>query len=221
MCNSFKIRPAHFSCGGKIFLRGLHPWLRACGLPYITKNKHFLAYFIRFSKIRSCKPGCAPASPAAHLQCSTAVFDETLAQPDFCSCKLLSCSDECVSLPCFNAQPDIFAVMNCCVVALSLFFSDCLTWSADSLYSVDVLQRHIVYSARCLETTHTIKGVDVEKCAYYVNKLRQNVGLETWKWRQIVTSQTAHTKYKWPPYDPERKLPPWKFSAYATDQGHI
>jgi len=26
--------------------------------------------------------------------------------------------------------------MNCCVVALNLFFSDSLTWSADSLYSV-------------------------------------------------------------------------------------
>ena len=47
--------------------------------------------------------------------------------------------------------------------------------------------------------THKIRGVDVEKCAYYINKLRQNVGLETCKWRQIVTSQTAHTKYKWPP----------------------
>ena len=42
---------------------------------------------------------------------------------------------------------------------------------------------------------------------YYVNKLRQNVGLETWTWRQIVTSQTAHTKYKWPPYDPEPNPP--------------
>ena len=41
----------------------------------------------------------------------------------------------------------------------------------------------------------------------HVNKLRQNVGLETWKWRQIVTSQTANTKYKWPPYDPEPKTP--------------
>jgi len=30
-------------------------------------------------------------------------------------------------------------------------------------------------------------GVDVEKYAYYVNKLRQNVALETWKLRQIVT----------------------------------
>jgi len=64
--------------------------------------------------------------------------------------------------------------------------------------------------------TYKIKGVDVEKYAFYVNKLRQNVGLETWKWRHIVTSQTAHTKYKWPPYDLEPKLPAWKFSSYAT-----
>ena len=42
---------------------------------------------------------------------------------------------------------------------------------------------------------------------YYVKKLRQNVGLETWKWRQIVTSQTANTKYKWTPFDPEPKPP--------------
>ena len=38
---------------------------------------------------------------------------------------------------------------------------------------------------------------------YYVNKLTQNVGLETRIWRQIVTSQTAPTKYKWPPYATE------------------
>jgi len=43
------------------------------------------------------------------------------------------------------------------------------------------------------------KYVDVEKYAYNVNKLCQKVGLETWIWRQIVTSQRAHTKYKWPP----------------------
>ena len=39
-----------------------------------------------------------------------------------------------------------------------------------------------------------IRGVCVEEYAYFVNKLR----LKTWIWRQIVTSQTAHTKYKWP-----------------------
>jgi len=38
--------------------------------------------------------------------------------------------------------------------------------------------------------------MNVEKYAYYVNKLRQSGGLETWKWRQILTSQTAHTKCK-------------------------
>jgi len=39
---------------------------------------------------------------------------------------LLRRSDECVLLPCFNAQPDIFAVMNCCVIALIVFSSDML-----------------------------------------------------------------------------------------------
>jgi len=38
-----------------------------------------------------------------------------------------------VLLACLNAQPGIFAVMNCCVVALSAFSSDILTWSADIL----------------------------------------------------------------------------------------
>jgi len=54
--------------------------------------------------------------------------------------------------------------------------------------------------------------VRVEEYAYYVNKLR----LKTWIWRQMGTSQTAHTKYKWPPYATEWKHPPWKFSAYDT-----
>jgi len=35
---------------------------------------------------------------------------------------------------------------------------------------------------------------------------------------QIVTSQTAHTKHKWPPYATEW-TPPWKFSACATVWG--
>ena len=55
--------------------------------------------------------------------------------------------------------------------------------------------------------THKIWGVCVEEYAYYFNKLRQNVGLETLIWRQIVKSQTAHTKDKWPPYASEWNLP--------------
>ena len=56
-----------------------------------------------------------------------------------------------------------------------------------------------------------IRGVYVEEYAYYVNKLRW----KTWIRRQIVTSQTAHTKYKLPPSATEWN-PPWKFSTYAT-----
>ena len=39
--------------------------------------------------------------------------------------------DECFLLPCLNAQPDSFAVMNYCDVELSVFSSDILTWGAD------------------------------------------------------------------------------------------
>ena len=67
--------------------------------------------------------------------------------------------------------------------------------------------------------THKIRAVRVDKYACYVNTLRQNVGLETWIWRQIVTSQRAHTKWKWPRYATEWTRP-WKFSACATDLGH-
>ena len=42
-------------------------------------------------------------------------------------------SGECFLLPYLNAQPDSFAVMNCCVVALSVFSSDILTWGVDIL----------------------------------------------------------------------------------------
>ena len=144
MSNGFKICPKQFSCGDENFSRGdfAPSWVRTCGLLYITKNKRLLVYFMRIlnscvvSKIRSCKPGCAPAIPAANLQCSTARIWRDLSAASFCSCKLLWRSDECVSFPYFNAQPDIFAVMNCCVAALSLFSSYSLTWSADSSYSV-------------------------------------------------------------------------------------
>jgi len=60
--------------------------------------------------------------------------------------------------------------------------------------------------------------VHVEEYAYCVNKLHQNVGLETGIQRQIVTSQTAHSKYKWPPCATQWNPTPWKFSAYTTDK---
>jgi len=68
--------------------------------------------------------------------CSTARIRQDISAASFRSCELLWRSDECVLLPTFHAQPDIFAVMSFCVVALSLFSSDILTWNADNLYSV-------------------------------------------------------------------------------------
>ena len=82
------------------------------------------------------------SASAAHFLCTTACIRRDISAASFGNCKLLWRSNECVFLPCFNAQPDIFAVMNCCVVALSLFSSDILAWSTDSLCSV---QWHIKY----------------------------------------------------------------------------
>ena len=99
---------------------------------------------VEISMIRSCKPGCEPASSAAHFLYSTARIRQVINAAWFCSCKLLRRSDECVLLPCLNARPDIFAIMNCSVLASSIFSFDILTWSAESLYSV---QWHIRGSA--------------------------------------------------------------------------
>ena len=89
--------------------------------------------------------------------------------------------------------------MNCCVVVLCLFFSDSLTWSADIFVSLQ----------------YKLRGVDVEKYACYVNKLRQNVGLETendvklWRHKERTPNTNDHHM--------TLNEPPWKFSAYATD----
>ena len=134
-----------------------------------------------------------------HTYARLLVFDETLAQLHFA---VVNCSDAVMSVfyfP-FSTRSQNFAVMNSCVAALSVFSSDILTWRAYSLYSVQ---------------WHKKRGVRVEEYAYDVNKLRQNVSLETWICHQIVTSQRPHNTNKWPPYATEWN-PPWKFSAYAT-----
>jgi len=73
---------------------------------------------------------CHGTAPAAHFLCSTAHIRQDIRAAWFCSCGLPWRSDECVSHPCFYAQPDIYAVMNCYVVAL-FFSSDVVTRSAD------------------------------------------------------------------------------------------
>jgi len=70
-----------------------------------------------------------------HTYARLLVFNETLAQPHFA---VVNCSDAVMSVfssP-FPTRSQNFIVMNSCVVALGLFSSDILTWSANSLYSV-------------------------------------------------------------------------------------
>jgi len=74
-----------------------------------------------------------PVQP--HTYTRLLVFDETLAQPHFA---VVNCSDAVMSefYSPFPTRSQNFAVMNSCVAALSSFSSDILTWSADSLYSM-------------------------------------------------------------------------------------
>jgi len=84
-----------------------------------------------------------PVQP--HTFARLLVFDETLAQPHFA---VVNCDDAVMSVfysP-FSTRSQNFAVTNSCVAALSLFSSDILTWSADSLYSV---KWHIKWGGTC------------------------------------------------------------------------
>jgi len=59
---------------------------------------------VQFNKIRSCKPGCAPAVQLHTFYAGLLVFDEKLAQPHF-------------------------AVANCSDTVMSVFYSPVLTCS--------------------------------------------------------------------------------------------
>jgi len=63
-----------------------------------------------------------------------------------------------------NAHPDIFAVMNCCVVALSVFSSDIVTWSADVfIFSAKGVRKWGIGSKKNLE-------LDFLQKLYYLHK---------------------------------------------------
>ena len=70
-----------------------------------------------------------------HTYARLLVFDEALVQSHFA---VANCSDAVMSVfySTFSTRSQNFAVMNSCEAALSLFSTDILTWSADSLYSV-------------------------------------------------------------------------------------
>ena len=136
-----------------------------------------------------------------HTFCvSTACFRQDISAALFCSCKLLWRCDDCVLLHCFNAHLDIFAVMNCCVEALSVFSSDMLTWSADSLYSVQ---------------WHKLREVRVDEHSYYVINFakmlvwKHEYDVKLWRHKQLTPNENDRICHWMKPL-------PWKFSAYAT-----
>ena len=84
----------HFSCADETFSRGgfVPPWLRVCRLLYFTKNKRFLAYFMRilnsFSMCSSVTFDLANQGLRQPVQPHTfnsqlLAFAKTLAQPHF------------------------------------------------------------------------------------------------------------------------------------------
>jgi len=107
--------------------------------------------------------------------------------------------------------------MNCCVIAFSLFSSDSLTRSANSLYSVQ---------------WHKIRGMDVENEHIMETNFAKTL---VWKhdcdvklWRNLIylwadmksiVSNKQHTPSTYDSYMPLNE-PPWKFSAYTTDGRH-
>jgi len=73
-----------FPVGAKIFLRGLRPpWLWACGLLYITKNKHFLRTLSSLAKFDLANQGLCQPVQLHTFSTQLPVFDETLAQHVF------------------------------------------------------------------------------------------------------------------------------------------
>ena len=98
-----------------------------------------------------------------HTYARLLVFDETLAQPHFA---VVNCSDAVMSVfySHLSTRSQNFAVMNSYVAALSLF-------------SFDIQLGALIVCIQCNDTK--IREVHVGEYAYYVNKLRQNVGLET------------------------------------------
>jgi len=81
-----------------------------------------------------CKTGHSSAPPK--WKCLAPPLRRDIGAAWLGSCKLLWRSEECVLLPCFNVQPDIFAVMNGCrsVEFIFLRYPNVERWY--NLYSV-------------------------------------------------------------------------------------
>ena len=97
MCNSFKIRLTHFSCGGENFFKGGSATPGYGPVDFYTSQKTniFLRTLSALAKFDLANQGVRQPVQPRTFNAQLPIFHETL------------------------AQPDIFAVMNCCVVAYS------------------------------------------------------------------------------------------------------
>jgi len=106
MCNSFKIRPAHFSCGGETFSKGGFALPGYVPVDFYTSQKtnNFLCTLSALEKLDLANQGVRQPVQLHSFNDQLPVFDETLEQPDF-------------------------AVVNCSDVVMSVFHSPVLTRS--------------------------------------------------------------------------------------------
>jgi len=142
MSNSFKIRRTHFSCGGEIFSKGaLPPLVTGLWTSIHNKKQKFSCvlyphsqFFCSLSEFDLANQGVHQPVQPHTFNAQLPVFDETLAQPHFV---VVNCSDVVMSV--FHSPVStrslLFLQLLLCR-GVEFFFSDSLTWSADSSYSV-------------------------------------------------------------------------------------
>ena len=131
ICPSFRVSSFIGSSGGLIIMAHTSPYLffllsNCTYNSHILKNENFLAYFMRILNLcvvyefQTVNPGCPLSQP--HTFWSTAIRRDIRAALYFCSCGLCWRRTECVLLLCFNALPDIFAVINCSVFGYRWYY---------------------------------------------------------------------------------------------------
>ena len=85
MCNDFKIRPTHFSCGGENFSKGVFASSGYGPVDFYTSQKIniFLLTLSVLAKFDLANQGVRQPVQPHTFNAQLLVFDEILAQPDF------------------------------------------------------------------------------------------------------------------------------------------
>jgi len=179
-----------FPVGANIFLRGSSSPPGYGPVDFYTSQKTniSLSTLSALAKFDLANQGVRQPVQLHTFNTQLPVFEETLAQPHFV---VVNCPDVVMRV--------FYSILTRSLIFLQLWTA--VLWRWVYFPPIALLGALIVY-IHCNDTWNKRSGCR-KICISYVNKLRLNVGLETWKWRQIVTSQTAHTKYKWLPHDAE------------------